>query len=102
MILLSLSPNLLRALVGAGICGALAIPSASAQSPLERVQTIPLPDVRGRIDHMGIDLDDETAAQVTTAPGARTGLFAPSRNALYVAVPARAASPAELRVYAVR
>src|SRR5215831_13766985 len=35
----------------------------------------------------------ETAIQVATAPGARTGLFVPSRNALYVAVPALAASP---------
>jgi DNA-binding beta-propeller fold protein YncE len=44
----------------------------------------------------------ETVAQVATVPGTRTGLFAPSRRALYVAVPARAASPAEIRVYAVR
>ena len=44
----------------------------------------------------------ETATQVTTAPGARTGLFARSRKSLYVAVPARAASLAEIRVYAVR
>jgi DNA-binding beta-propeller fold protein YncE len=44
----------------------------------------------------------QTAVQVTTAPGARTGLFVPSRRALYVAVPARAGSPAEMRVYAVR
>jgi DNA-binding beta-propeller fold protein YncE len=44
----------------------------------------------------------ETGIQVATAPGARTGLFVPSRNALYVAVPAMAASPAEIRVYAVR
>ena len=44
----------------------------------------------------------ETAIQVATAPGARTGLFVPSRNALYVAVPARPPSLAEIRVYAVR
>ena len=42
------------------------------------------------------------AARVTTAPGARTGLFAASRDTLYVAVPARDASIAEIRVYAVR
>lgn len=41
-------------------------------------------------------------ARVTTAPGARTGLFAASRDALYVAVPARDASAAEIRVYSVR
>ena len=44
----------------------------------------------------------QTAAQVTTAPGARTGLFVAARKALYVAVPARAPSPAEIRVYSVR
>jgi len=41
-------------------------------------------------------------ARVTTAPGARTGLFAAHRDALYVAVPARGSSVAEIRVYSVR
>ena len=40
--------------------------------------------------------------EVPTAPGARTGLFAAARGALYVAVPARGTSVAEIRVYAVR
>jgi DNA-binding beta-propeller fold protein YncE len=44
----------------------------------------------------------QTVIQITTVPGARTGLFVPSRKALYVAVPARAGSPAEIRVYAAR
>jgi len=44
----------------------------------------------------------QIATQVTTAPGARTGLFVPSRKAMYIAVPARPPSPAEIRVYAVR
>ena len=44
----------------------------------------------------------QTVDQVTTSPGARTGLFAASRNALYIALPAREASPAAVRVYAVR
>ena len=32
---------------------------AQAREPLELVQTIALPDVRGRIDHLDIDLDGE-------------------------------------------
>jgi len=39
---------------------------------------------------------------VTTAAGARTGLFSAARKTLYVAVPARGGSAAEIRVYAVR
>jgi DNA-binding beta-propeller fold protein YncE len=42
------------------------------------------------------------AGEVKTAPGARTGLFVADRGALYVAVPARGASPAEIRAYAMR
>jgi DNA-binding beta-propeller fold protein YncE len=38
---------------------------------------------------------------VTTAPGARTGLFVPSLRALFVAVPAHAGVPAEIREYSV-
>ena len=50
-----------------------------------------------------IDRDHyESFGNVKTAPGARTGLFAPTRNALYVAVPARGSSPAEIRIYAVQ
>jgi len=44
----------------------------------------------------------QSVAQVPTAPGARTGLLAAARKTLYVAVPARGPSPAEIRVYAVR
>lgn len=40
----------------------------------------------------------ERAEEVRTAPGARTGLFVPSRDALFVAVPAQAGGPAEIRV----
>ena len=40
--------------------------------------------------------------EVKTVAGARTGLFVAERNALYVAIPARGASTAEVRVYTVR
>jgi DNA-binding beta-propeller fold protein YncE len=40
--------------------------------------------------------------QVRTAPGARTGLFVPSKGMLYVAVPVQPSAPAEIRVYAVK
>jgi hypothetical protein len=39
------------------------------------------------------------AERVTTAPGARTGLFDPDLGRLYVAVPARGGSVAEIRAY---
>ena len=37
--------------------------------------------------------------EVSTAPGARTGLFVATQRTLYVAVPARQSAPAEIRVY---
>lgn len=40
--------------------------------------------------------------RVTTAAGARTGLFVPSRGELFVAVPHRGAQRAEIRVYETR
>lgn len=39
---------------------------------------------------------------VVTAPGARTGLFVPQLSTLFVAVPARGGSTAEVRAYGVR
>jgi DNA-binding beta-propeller fold protein YncE len=56
-----------------------------------------------------IDVLDATApvaltrvARVTTAPGARTALFASEQGRLYLAVPHRGAQRAEVRVYEVR
>jgi len=40
--------------------------------------------------------------RVPTAPGARTGLFAPRLSALFIAVPARGGSAAEIRAYTVK
>jgi hypothetical protein len=45
------------ATVGAGVFTLLVQAFAQAPEPLALVQTIPLPDVRGRIDHLDIDLD---------------------------------------------
>jgi DNA-binding beta-propeller fold protein YncE len=42
------------------------------------------------------------AAHVTTAPGARTSLYVPEQNRLYLAVPHRGGQKAEIRVYEVR
>ncbi len=39
----------------------------------------------------------ERAGEVRTVRGARTGLFVPSRDALFVAVPVHAGGPAEIR-----
>jgi DNA-binding beta-propeller fold protein YncE len=43
----------------------------------------------------------KSAAQIGTAPGARTGLFVPELNTLFVAVPRRGSSQAEIRAYQV-
>jgi DNA-binding beta-propeller fold protein YncE len=40
--------------------------------------------------------------RVPTAPGARTGLFAPHLSALFIAIPARGGSAAEIRAYTVK
>jgi hypothetical protein len=42
------------------------------------------------------------AERVPTAPGARTGLFVPSLSTLFVAVPARGGSTAEISAYRIR
>jgi len=39
--------------------------------------------------------------RVSTAPGARTGVFVAAQRTLYVAVPARQSAPAEIRAYKV-
>lgn len=41
----------------------------------------------------------ESVGKELTAPGARTGLFAPSANHLYVAVPHRGSQTAKILVY---
>jgi DNA-binding beta-propeller fold protein YncE len=41
----------------------------------------------------------ERAGEIPTAHGARTGLFVPASDALFVAVPAHAGVPAEIRVF---
>jgi len=43
----------------------------------------------------------EVIEQVTTAPGARTGLFVPDRSTLFVAAPARVGTSAAVRIYRV-
>jgi len=44
----------------------------------------------------------ELGERVSTAPGARTGLFVPGRSTLFVAAPARAGVSAEIRVYRIQ
>jgi len=44
----------------------------------------------------------EVVERLQTAPGARTGLFVPSLSTLFVAVPARAGAPAQIRAYTIR
>jgi len=39
----------------------------------------------------------KSVTRIDTAAGARTGLFVPERNTLFVAVPHRGSQPAEIR-----
>src|SRR5437016_10915203 len=55
-----------------------------------------------------IDMIDQTdpsnykaVTKIDTADGARTGLFVPERNILFIAVPHRGSQQAEIRVYGV-
>jgi hypothetical protein len=41
----------------------------------------------------------DKVARITSAPGARTGLFVPSFDRLFVAVPHRGSQPAKVVVY---
>lgn len=43
----------------------------------------------------------DSVSRITTAPGARTGFFAPERSRIFVAAPARDGNQAEVRVYEV-
>jgi hypothetical protein len=57
----------------------------------------------GYVDVLQRDADAvRRIARVPTASGARTGLFVPEQDRLYVAVPHRGAQGAELRVYETR
>jgi hypothetical protein len=93
--------------------------------PLELAQTIPLLGVDGRTDHLAVDLAGhrlflcalgnntlevidqidrntyKTSASIPTASGARTGLFVPEWNSLFVAVASGQNQKSELRRYAV-
>jgi hypothetical protein len=44
----------------------------------------------------------EPEGRITTAPGARTGLFVPALNRLFVAVPHRGPQSAKILVYEVK
>ena len=54
----------------------------------------------GEVDIVRSDDGQLTVKErIPTAPGARTGLFVPRLSTLFIAVPARAGSPAEIRAY---
>ncbi len=44
----------------------------------------------------------KVSAKITTAEGARTGLFVPKRDTLFVAIPHRGSQQAEIRAYQVQ
>jgi hypothetical protein len=54
----------------------------------------------GAVDVLVRDADVlRRAARIPTRAGARTGLWVGSQSRLYVAVPARAGNPAEIRIF---
>jgi hypothetical protein len=59
---------------------------------------------RGKVDVIRQRDPDhyEMGDRVSTAPGARTGLFVPGRSTLFVAAPAHAGVSAEIRVYRIQ
>jgi YVTN family beta-propeller protein len=58
----------------------------------------------GEVDSYQVDVTKNLRALevLQTAPGAKTALFAPAQNLLYVAVPGAGERPAEIRVYSTR
>ncbi len=51
------------------ILAGFAIPISAQEKPaLRLVQTIPLPGVKGRLDHMGIDLEKKRGVRLRTVP----------------------------------
>jgi hypothetical protein len=96
-----------------GVAAGLATVSAirAADAPLALICSVELPRVEGRmtggegdIDVLQIDAANRLTriARVETASGARTSLWIPERNRLYVAVPHRGNQRAEIREYEAR
>src|SRR5260370_40852133 len=59
--------------------------------------------VKGRIDHLALSTSDRRVtetAKIATSKGARTALFVPELDRLFVAVRAEASHPAEIWVFA--
>jgi YVTN family beta-propeller protein len=74
-------------LVAGGI--RLANPQEESKQPLRLVQTIPMPNVKGRIDHMEVDVG-----------GAGTSFWSAELDRYYVAAPANEGADAAVLVYA--
>jgi hypothetical protein len=55
----------------------------------------------GEIDVYSMDVSKHLTllGKIRTVPGAKTGLFVPSQNLLYVGIPSVSSKPAEIRVY---
>jgi len=51
---------------------------------------------------MFTDDDLDVMQRVRTSPGARTGLFVPALQTLFVAIPARGRTAAQIQLYRVR
>lgn len=80
--------------------GGVAQTSAQEKPALRLVQTIPLPGVTGRLDHMGVDPDHyDLISKIKTRPGSGTSLLVPQSNRFYVASQAIGDQDATILVY---
>jgi hypothetical protein len=81
--------------------------SAQEKEALKLVQTIPLPGVTGRLDHMGVDLEKKrlfvaavaVISKIKTRPGSGTSLLVPQFNSFYVASQAIGEQDAAILVF---
>eukprot|EP00041_Stephanoeca_diplocostata_P015982 m.310781 g.310781 ORF g.310781 m.310781 type:complete len:393 (-) comp20214_c0_seq5:139-1317(-) len=83
---------------------AVYVPTGSGVVDTFYVERSPDPVHRPSGSNAGVDQNSPVSlrpgGRVTSAVGARTGLFVPERDRLYVAAPATAVAPARLLVYA--
>jgi hypothetical protein len=85
---------------GLTVLAALVIQAnAQDQVPLRLVQTIPIPKVQGRFDHIDVDVEGKRLFVAAVGPGAGTSLWLPQSNRFYVAVPAHEKQQAAILVF---
>lgn len=113
------NPLLHVAVTALFVCVTATAAFAQNAQPLKLIQTIPMPRVKGRIDHMDVDVKGkrlarqnrrhtyeqksadtyEIAGKIPTRPGAGTWFWSPELNRCYVAAPAKGQERAVILVF---